>query len=326
MLPLVALWLLAAQAPGASDLATVERIAETNTKAHPIAENWQRLGLARFMQNRFETAIPAFREAIARNNSLWPSHLFLGISLYRTNQFKAAVDSLETARRQAPPRAQGSDDIDYWLGATYIALNQPWNGITSLEVLLSRNPAHRDGLAMLARAYADLAGSVWNDVAERSFATPAGLEVHGHALESDGNYTDALAAYEQSKALAPSRPGPGREIGRLLLQQGKTVEAVKALQAERELALFDPETCYVAALGLIQSGRMAEALPLLQEADEWVRTDADVPIALSQVLLSMKRPADAVAPARKALALDPSSVAAQELLSAALAQQQQQAH
>lgn len=315
MLSAVALWFFAAQVPGAPDLAGIERKAESEVKAQGTAENWQKLGLARFMQNRFETAIPAFQEALHRNYSLWPSHLFLGISLYRTNRFDEAGRALETARRMAPLRAQGSEDIDYWLGATYIALKQPWRGLRQLEELLTRYPRHEEALAMLARTYADLSGSLWNDVAERFFETPAGLEVHGHALEAEGNYTDALAAYKQARALAAKRPGPAREIGRMLLQQGKTAEALAVLQPERSA-----DTSYLTALGLLQSGKTSEALPLLEEAEKWNRTEVDVPIALAQVLLSLQRPGEAVAPARKALELDPTSIAARELLHAALAQ------
>ena len=316
----LALYLFAAQVQSAGDLPAIERAAESSVQAQPTAANWQRLGLARYMQNHFEQAVPAFRQAIALDANLWPSHLFLGISLYRTNQFQPALASLETARRLAPERAEGSDDIDYWLGATYIALGQPWRGLRSLETLIARNPAHKDALAMLARAYANLSGSIWNNIAEHSFDTPAGLEVHGHALEADGNYVDALAAYRKAQEAKPARPGPGREIGRLLLQQGNTQEAVAALQRERSIAPDDPETAYITALGLMQLGQTAQALPLLEQAYRFAQPGSDVPLVLAQVLLSMKRAAEAVPVAKKALELDPSSAAARDVLAATQSQ------
>ena len=190
----------------------------------------------------------------------------------------------------------------------------------SLEHLLARNPGHKDALAMLAKSYADLSGSLWNDVAERYFDTPAGQEVHGHALEADHNYTDALAAYKRSESMAPARPGPGLEIGRVLLQQGKTAEGVAALKREHALRPHDPETSYLLALAYIQSDRANEALPLLQQSYAWGPNDSEVALALAQVLLALKRPSDAIGPAKRAAALDPSSVVARELLSAALAQ------
>lgn len=303
-----------------ADLAAIEQAAEKQVKAQPTAENWQKLGLARFMQNRFEAAIPAFREAAVRDASLWPSRLFLGISLYRTNQFSTALESLQSARKLAPEGDQGSEDVDYWLGATHIALRQAWDGIRILEKLVSRNSLRTDALALLSRTYADQSGTLWNDVAERFFESPAGMEVHGHALESEGNAVDALDAYRKARQLAPERAGPGREIGRLLLQAGKTAEALDALTAERKLSPRDPDTAFLTALALMQSGRTSDAVPLLEMATAWARNDGEAPITLAQALLVLKRPEEAAAAARKAMALDPASEAARELLAAALQQ------
>lgn len=313
MISVFALCLIAAQIQSPQ---AIERIAELQVKSQPSAENWQRLGLARYLQNRFESAIPAFRHAVELAPSLWSSHLFLGISQYRTNAFGDAVKSLEAARKLAPATAQGSDDIDYWLGATYLALKRPWDSLKTLEVLITKNPAHKDALATLARVYADLAGTLWNDVAERSLDTPAGLEVHGHALESEGNLVDALATYKQAKAKAPQRAGPGLAIGRLLLRQGKTQEALAVLTAERMLAPSDPETYFTSGLALLQAGKAQEALPFLRSASEWTRNNADAPIALAQVLLSLGNAREAAEAAKKALALDPASAAAREILAA----------
>lgn len=320
MLQAAVLCLLLAQAQSTADLAEIARSAERDVKVQSTAGNWQKLGLARFMQNRFPDAIGAFRQAIARDAGLWPSQLFLGMSLYRTNRFEEALHSLKTARQLAPPRAQGSDDIDYWLGATYLALKQPWSGVRSLEHLLARTPGHKDALAMLAKSYADLSGSLWNDVAERYFDTPPGQEVHGHALEADHNYTDALAAYERSESMAPDRPGPGLEIGRVLLQQGKTAEGLAALKREQALNPRDPETLYFLALAYIQSNHPADALPLLRQSYAGDSNDSEAALALAQVLLALKRPSEAIGPAKRAAVLDPSSVVARELLAAALAQ------
>ena len=98
MLQAAALSLLFAQAQSTAGVAVVERAAEQNVKVQPTAGNWQKLGLARFMQNRFPDAIGAFRQAIARDAGLWPSHLFLGMSLYRTNRFEEALHSPQNSK------------------------------------------------------------------------------------------------------------------------------------------------------------------------------------------------------------------------------------
>ena len=293
---------------------------EAAVKAQPTAPNWQRLGLSYFLSSNFTQAIPAFTEAVRLDPKLWPSRLFLGICLYRTNRFAEALSSLTTARKEAPANAQGSDDVDYWLGTTQIALNRPWDGMRQLESLLKRNPEHREALATLARCYSDVAGSLWNNVAERTFNTPPGQEVHGHVLLSEGNRVSALKAFRDAQNLAPHRAGPGREVGRILLEEGQTSEALAALEAEHKLAPRDVETAYITGLALVQSNRLAEALPLLKQAAPWNVSGSESSIALAQLLLALGRAKEAESWARHALSIDPHSPAASDLLKAALAQ------
>jgi tetratricopeptide (TPR) repeat protein len=284
------------------------------------AESWQRAGLTLHLQNKYAEAIPAFREAIRLNPSLWTSHLFLGICLYRTNQFGEALTSIERADRLAPEKHAGRDEIDFWLGATRIALKKPLPGLQRLERLLARNPKHTDALELATRTYADLSSSLWNDVADKHFDTAPGYEVHGYALQSEGNRKDALEAFRTSKELDPRRAGPGLEISRLLLHDGKAEEALAVLK--RELALPDAgaETPYYAGLAAVQLGRYAEAAPLLESAARWLPQNLDAPLALAQVYLALKEPGKAVTAARQAVAVAPASSAAHELLLAALTQ------
>ena len=113
---------------------------------------------------------------------------------------------------------------------------------------------YEQALELTVRTYADLGSALWNDVAERNFETAPGYEVHGHALESEGNIDGALEAYRQSKALSPRRDGPGLAIGRLLLRKGRAEEALAALNEELTLAPGDPETSFAAGLaGLLET-------------------------------------------------------------------------
>ena len=112
----------ARQAELAGDFPAAEKAYEQELQSHPSADTWQRLGLTRHLQSKFSAAIPAFREALQLNPSLWTSRLFLGMCLYRVNNFTEARAELERASRQAPPKDPGRDEIDYWLGATLIAL------------------------------------------------------------------------------------------------------------------------------------------------------------------------------------------------------------
>jgi len=284
------------------------------------AESWQRRGLELHLQNRFGEAIPAFREAIRLDSSLWTSHLFLGIGLYRTNQFAAGLESLQKAGRIAPASGQGRDEIDFWLGATRVALKRPIAGLRDLERLLARSPAHLDALQLATETYAGLSSSLWNDVAERQLETAPGWEIHGHVLESEGNATDALDAYRRSIALDGKRPGPRLAIGKILLARGKAEEAFTILRDELGLAPKDPEPLFHAGLAAIELGRHSEAAALLEPAARWAGRLPEAPLALAQVYLALKEPAKAMRAARQAVAAAPSSAAAHEILVAVLTQ------
>lgn len=310
----------AREAEQSGDLARAERAYEVELRGRPSPSTWERLGLVRHLQNKFESAIPAFREALRLDPSLWTSQLFLGIALYRTNQFALALASLDQAQRGAPPNRSGRDELDYWLGATHIALKQRIPGLQSLERLLARNPGNVDALELAVRTYADAASGLWNGVADRYFDTAPGWEVHGNALESEGNRAGALDAYRHSKALSPVRAGPGLAIGRLLLTDRKAEEALVVLRQELALATASPQASYYAGLAAIQLGRQAEAASLLETASRWPEQNPEAPLALAQVYLALHENEKAVDAARRAVALALSSMPAHELLVTALSQ------
>jgi len=301
------------------DLAVVERDATEQVKAQPSAANWQKLGLSRYLRNNYPSAIDAFREALRRDASLWTSHLFLGISLYRTNQFSSALTSLENANRLAPTVTQGRDDIDYWLGATLIALHQPMKGLQALERLIGRNPRHSEALQLATETYAETASALWNRVAERAFETAAGQEVHGYALESDGNPSGALAAFRHSRDMDPKRPGPGAAIGRLLLSFGQIEAARETLEKELQNNPASPEANLYAGLLALRENEPALAEKALKVAAVWLPQSEEVPLALCQAYLALGDAANAAAAARKAIAIESGSGAAHELLMSALA-------
>jgi tetratricopeptide (TPR) repeat protein len=282
------------------------------------AEEWQRLGLTRHLQNQYAEAIPAFRRALRLNPRLWTADLFLGVGLYRTNQFREALAALERASRGAS--GAGRDEVDYWLGATRIALRQPLAGLQALESLLARQPNHADALELAARTYRDFSSALWNDVAEHHFETPQGYHVHGFALEGEGDAEGALEAFGRAQTLAATRPGPGREIGRIQLQRGQVAKARAVLDGEAVLAPVDPGTQHLRGLTALREGRLDDAVRALEIAVRWSSFDAEPATALAQALLGRQQFREAAAAAARAVELAPDSLAAHELLIAALTQ------
>jgi len=263
-----------------ADPAQQEKVLHQQVQQKPSADSWQRLGLIRHLQNHFSAAIPAFREALTLDPSLWTSHLFLGIDLYRTNQFKAALEALQHADQLAPVVHAGRDEVDYWLGATNVALQQPWIGLQSLEKLLARNPKHAAALELATQTYTDLGSKFWNDVAERDFETSEGREVFGHMLEDEGNAAKAMETYRVSQVMNPKRPGPRLAMARMLLKENKSTEALPLLKEELTLST-DPEVLLLAGLAAAQIGDGVAAERWLKEAERWESTKTDAATALA---------------------------------------------
>jgi len=270
-------------------------------KAEPAnVQALYRLGYAGFRQRKLAEARADFTAVVKTAPPAYNSRYFLG--------------------RIAPASGQGRDEIDFWLGATRVALKRPIASLRDLERLLARSPAHLDALQLATETYAGLSSSLWNDVAERQLETAPGWEIHGHVLESEGNATDALDAYRRSIALDGKRPGPRLAIGKILLARGKAEEAFTILRDELGLAPKDPEPLFHAGLAAIELGRHSEAAALLEPAARWAGRLPEAPLALAQVYLALKEPAKAMRAARQAVAAAPSSAAAHEILVAVLTQ------
>jgi tetratricopeptide (TPR) repeat protein len=183
----------------------------------PDAEIWQRLGLVRHLENKFEAASQAFQSALHLKPSLWTSHLFLGIDYYRLNRFSGALAHLKEADRLNP----NVQETQFWLGTTELALHQYWEGFQALEGALEKDPGNTELLRLLAEEYAEFGTKMLNDVAEKYPDSAAGLEIEGKAFEFDGSYDAALDAYLKAAAKDPALPGIQESITRVQSRRTK---------------------------------------------------------------------------------------------------------
>jgi tetratricopeptide (TPR) repeat protein len=193
------------------DFAAAEAIYVQLVSHGPDAQLYQRLGLVRHMQNKFGSAAEAFEQAVKLDASLWSSHLFLGIDLYRMNQFDAADAHLGIANRLHP----GEPEIMFWSGATKLARHDFIAGFQTLEAVLERDSSNSEVLRLLAESYASFGTSLLNEVGEKYPNSPAGLIVQGKAFEFEGAYGPALDSYRAALTMAPGRPGLRESIDRV---------------------------------------------------------------------------------------------------------------
>src|SRR5207248_6784460 len=156
-------------------------------------------------------AIPAFTQSLKLQPDRWASRLFLGIDLYRTNDFVRALPELKRADKLQP----NNFEIQFWLGATHLALKHLMPGLEILEKLLQQQPANLEILRLLAENCDALGATLLNHVADAYPNTPAGLEVHAQALEFEGANDAALQVYRELQQRDANRPGIKEAIERL---------------------------------------------------------------------------------------------------------------
>lgn len=207
----------ARQAEAAGDFAAAERNYEKALALRRDAATYQRLGLVRHLQNKFAEAIPAFQRSLQLQPDQWPSHLFLGMALYRTNRFDEAFAELKQTDKLHP----GDPEVRFWLGVTALARRDTFFGLATLEGVLQQQPRNAEALRILAENYATLGTTLLNRVAEQYPDSLPGLQVHAQALELEGATEAALAVYQDLAARQPNRPGVQEAIARLRAISGE---------------------------------------------------------------------------------------------------------
>lgn len=201
----------ASTAERAGNFPLAEREYEKALSIRPDAAIYERLGLVRHLQNKFADAIPAFTQSLKREPDRWASRLFLGIDYYRTNDFDRAFAELKRADQLQPHNFE----IEFWLGATHLALKHFMPGLQILETLLQQQPNNLEILRLLTENCDALGATLLNKVAELYPNTPAGLEVHAQALEYEGANDAALQVYVELQRRDPNRSGIKDAIERL---------------------------------------------------------------------------------------------------------------
>lgn len=311
----------AKRAESSGDFAAAEREYEQAIASRPDAEILQRLGLVRHLQSKYSEAIPAFEKAVRLSPGLWGASLFLGMDYYRTNQFEKALASLKSAERLKPEEPE----IQFWLGATHLALKQFLAGAETLERFLQKQPSNAEALRLLAQHYSSYGTALLNEVAEQFPETAAGYQVHGQALEAEGGYAAAIEAWRIALANEPRRRGLHESIGRALWAQNKAKEAVAEFRKELEIEPVAPEANFYVGTALLLEQRYTEARKYLETASLWNHDSAAPAIALARVDLALADITNATAAAERAVALEPASEDAHQVLLSALAQTHQQA-
>ena len=146
-------------------------------------------------------------------------------------------------------------------------------------------------------------------------AAPGSLWLHlaaGEANESEGQSEAAIREYKEVLSLQPNRSGVHYRIGRVLLARatqatGDTAsepEALKEFEQELQIDPTNANAAYEAGEIHRKSARFDRALELFSQAVKHYPDFEEALVALGRTLVSLRKAEEAIAPLRKALALN----------------------
>jgi tetratricopeptide (TPR) repeat protein len=203
-------------------------------------------GIAAARLDRLEAAVPPLEQFVARRRTgamaqadlaLEAAYYFLGESYLKLDQVEAAIAALEAALRISPTDA----DALYQLGLAYQARGQPELALEQYHRAVRLVPNFAEVYAGMAECYADLG---WAD----HLAYARGMQAF-----TTQNYELAQSQLEQATAALP-------DFAPAFLGLGLTCEATGQLQAarlamERALALEPGNFATQQALGRIRTNQ-----------------------------------------------------------------------
>jgi tetratricopeptide (TPR) repeat protein len=276
-----------------------------------LAEAHARLGLIYYQQGKYEQAAHALRQAIKLKPTLPNTGVLLAMALSELGRYKEALPALEKGFKRATDsalkRASGLR-----LERAYTDLGQDDKAVEVALELTRLYPKDPEVLYHAGRLFGNYAYLSTVKLAE---VAPDSLWLHlaaGEANESQGRQDAAIQEYKEVLALQPNRPGVHYRIGRALLARAKqstddTVsepEALKEFEQELQLDTTNANAAYEAGEIYRKSARFDLAVERFSQAVKHYPDFEEALVALGRTLVSLSKAEQAIAPLRKAIALN----------------------
>lgn len=308
-------WLLEAKA--AEQAREFDRAAECYTrflKEHSgRADVRQRLGLAYYLGNRLDKAVPALQHASQLDATLWAADLFLGISESRMGQLASAQVALEKALATKPDIPEGH----FWLGSTLMTLGKHEEATAELEKVPSGSSVAMDADYQLARGYRRVAEDYYERVQKSDANSYRAHQLAAEAFAWKAEYQNAILEYRKALQLRPDLEGAHRGIAEMYWEQEQYERATQEYEAElQDYPLDDQAHLRVGEYRLAQ-GRIQDAITELAAAHQVNTTSWEVCRALGQAWMAGSDPAKARALLEAAVQNNPADALSHKLLAEA---------
>jgi len=274
------------------------------------ADVWQRLGLAYYLGNRLDRAVPALERAHQLNATLWAADLFLGISESRMGQFASAQVALERALATKPDIPEGH----FWLGSTLMALGKHEEATAELEKVPSDSSVAMDADYQLAHGYRRVAEDYYGRIQKSDTNSCRAHQLAAEAFSWRGEYQNAILEYRKALQLRPDLEGAHRGIAEMYWEQKQYEQAAQEYEAElRNYPLDDHAHLRIGEYRLAQ-GRIQDAIAELAAAHQVNTTSWEACRALGQAWMAGGDPAKAEALLEAAVQNNPADALSHKLL------------
>jgi len=271
-----------------------------------LAEVLHGLASATAQTGHFDKAEPLYEEAVSVSPSDASLRMEYARALFNRTKFVAAKQQAQEAVRLDPQNFQ----TILLLGQILFQLRDYKASRTQLETAYSKDPQFAVGY-VLGKAELLLhdekaAQSLFESMLRQWGDTDVNHVYIGRAYSQAGYDKEAAAEFHKAMDLNPNVRGAHYQLGLSYLREDEAVGYDKAVPEFRsELALYPDDFPSRYMLGYIaqKQGRLEEAENELRRASEIRPKDLESLIALADVYVATKRPQEAEAVLRQALAV-----------------------
>lgn len=274
-------------------------------------EPFAHLGLLEARQEHYPEAIRMYRRAFALDPAMPGLRLNLGLSLFKSGDYRQAIDVFGTLLKAQP----GDQRLVVLMGMSNYGLARYATASPYLEQAAQQDPENLTLLLTLAHScllsqqYPCVLDTFHKIVTLNAESAEADMLV-GEALDQMKDRTGAIREFRAAVKANPQEPNAHFGLGYLLWTAGEFSEAASEFQSELG---NDPKhfqaTLYLAD-SKIQMNQMADALPLLQRLVKLGPDSVMAHLDLGIVYADEGRKPEALAELKESIRLAPSNVKA----------------
>ncbi len=275
------------------------------------------LGLAYYVDKKYEAAVDAFEQALKQKSSLTTAQAFLPLSLAALGRCQEASPGLQR-EFASQPDLKLRRVIGLSLQRCYVQTGQAPEADRITQQLVAQYPDDMDVLYEAGQWYGKQSSAMYLRLMKVAPHSARGYQVMGQVAASDGNWQQAVEAYRQAIQTDPMMPGVHLDLAVQLLLHSPDPdawqEALRNLQAEIQISPSNPDPYYEIGEVYRKHDRPAEAEKAFRQALELRPTHVEARLGLAKVLREQNRKQEAVSVLEPATKMDPQNAGVHYLL------------